>query len=97
MIKCVNVGSASLLESLETARSGSRSIILPEGEDSRVVAAAVQVVAGYSIVYLLARRKPDSLVASREGGFRTATLLDLPQPRAENGGNRIPERGAPPA
>jgi phosphate acetyltransferase len=86
----------SILESLKLrARVRPQRIILPEGEDPRVVAAAVQVVReGYAAVTLLGREPLIRAVAA-EGGLSLdgVTLLDpAASPAIENYARILLER-----
>ena len=78
----------SLVESLKLrARVRPQRIVLPEGEDVRVIAAAVQVVReGYAAVTLLGREKLIRAVAAEDGlSLDGVTLLDpAASPALEN-------------
>ena len=92
----------SLLESLKLrARVRPQRIVLPEGEDRRVVAAAVQVVReGYASVTLLGREHVIRAVAAEArdvAGRRDATRPSR-QPSARELCTHSPTSGgAPPA
>jgi phosphate acetyltransferase len=89
----------SLLESLKLrARVRPQRIVLPEGEDRRVVAAAVQVVReGYASVTLLGREQVIRAVAAENGmSLDGVTLLDpAVSPALENYARILYERRRP--
>src|SRR5271165_1803583 len=86
----------NLMESLKLrARVRPQRIVLPEGEDPRVVAAAVQVVReGYAAVTLLGRESVIRALAAEAGlSLDGVTLLDpAASPSIENYARILHER-----